>query len=95
MNRLTLSNRRQHDVADLIFRGRRYVVGSSRFADGGLAEIFIDTAKAASEAADDARDIAILLSLALQHSVPVKTIRHAVGDGLAAAAIDTLEDKTP
>lgn len=70
-------------------------MGSSHFKDGRPAEIFIDTAKAASEAADDARDIAILISLALQHGAPVDTIRHAVGLGLAAAALDALEGKTP
>jgi ribonucleoside-diphosphate reductase alpha chain len=40
-----LPNRRLHEVLGFERAGIRYVAGLARFADGRLAEIFINTAK--------------------------------------------------
>jgi len=97
--RRALPNRREHEVHDLEFRGRAYVVGFGRFEDGSLAEVFIDARKQSTDAADDARDGALVLSLALQHGTPAETIRHAVTRsvsgvpaGIIGAVLDLLAD---
>ena len=87
----------------MIFRGQNYHLSYSRFDDGGLAEIFITAAKTSTDAADDARDAALCLSIGLQYGVPVETIRKAVtrsSDGVPAgvigAVLDMLaEDESP
>lgn len=75
--RRRLPNKRRHEIRDLFFRGRRYVVGIGRFEDGGIAEVFIDAEKASNDLADAARDLAISLSLAMQYGVPAEAIRGA------------------
>jgi ribonucleoside-diphosphate reductase alpha chain len=50
----------------------------SCFADGSLAEIFLQNHKAGSQAGINAQDSAVVCSLALQHGVPLDTIRHAL-----------------
>jgi hypothetical protein len=75
--RRTLPNRRAHELIDMTFRGLSYVVGIGRFDDGSLAEVFVDAKKQSTDAADDARDAALVLSLALQHGCPPETIRRA------------------
>lgn len=92
MSRHHLPNRRPATLISIIFRGGRYSIAASRFEDGSLAELFIHPGKTGSDAADDARDIAILISLALQYGVPVETLRHAVGPGLAAEALGAVNE---
>jgi hypothetical protein len=58
--------------------GLSYVATVGRFSDGRLAEIFLTNHKAGSHADACARDAAIVCSLALQHGVPLETIRHAL-----------------
>lgn len=98
--RQTLPNARSHELRDLTFRGRRYVVGVGRFEDGSLAEVFIDPEKHSTDAADDARDSALALSLALQHGCPAETIRRAATRdaagspaGLIGAVLDMLAEE--
>lgn len=95
--RRELPYRRAHEVLDMDFRGRAYSVGVGRFEDGSLAEVFIDPYRHSTDAADDARDGALVLSLALQHGAGVDTIRHAVtrntaGEpaGIIGAALDLI-----
>lgn len=95
--RRRLANRRPHEIREIEFRGRRYVVGVGRFEGGGLAEIFIDASKQSSDAADDARDTAIAVSLAMQHGTPPEAIRGALIRGpngepssILAATLDLL-----
>lgn len=78
MSRRRLPNRRPHEAIAFVFRGRSYTAGVGRFPDGSLAELFIDAAKQSTDAADDARDAAVTLSLALQHGTPLDAIRAAV-----------------
>jgi hypothetical protein len=59
-----------------------------RFVDGRLAEIFLLNHKSGSQADANARDSAVVCSLALQHGVPVETIRRALlGDSREVASI--------
>ncbi|WP_018265527.1 hypothetical protein [Methylosinus sp. LW4] len=76
--RRVLPNKRRLELYDLAFRGRDYAISVGRYEDGGLAEIFIDAKKASTDASDDARAAALVLSLALQHGCPAETIRNAV-----------------
>lgn len=75
--RMRLPDRRASEAFDMEFRGRAYAIEVSRFDDGRLAEIFIDAKKASTDAADDARAAALVLSLALQHGCPPETVRRA------------------
>ena len=48
------------------------------YDNGHIGEVFIDGAKAGSEMAGIARDGAILLSMVLQHGVPMATVQRAI-----------------
>jgi ribonucleoside-diphosphate reductase alpha chain len=93
--RRRLPNRRAAELIDFEHGGMRYTAGVSRFPDGRVAEVFLHTAKAGSDAADIARDAAVTASLALQHGVYVATLRKALtrgSDGKAAGPIGALLD---
>jgi len=75
--RAQLPARRAAEVATFAHEGRRWTATASRFADGRLAELFIDAPKE-SPLADAAREAAILASIALQHGAPLDVIRHAL-----------------
>ena len=67
------------------------------YADGRPAEIFLDAEKQAVDAANDARDLALAVSIGLQHGVPLETLRHAAlrdaagaPQGLLGAVCDAL-----
>jgi hypothetical protein len=75
--------------------GFTYTAGLGYFEDGRLAEIFLNAKKIGTAIETAARDSAVVASLALQHSVPPETIRHALtrnGDGSASGALGTLLD---
>jgi len=76
--RQTLRNRRAHELREFWFRGKSYTVGVGRFDDNQIAEIFIDCSKVSSESANDARDAAVCLSIALQCGTSIDAIRAAV-----------------
>ena len=67
--------------------GHKYRASAGRFANGDLAELFLDVAKAGTPLQLNAECAAILVSLSLQHGVPPETIRHAV-NGPVAIALD-------
>ncbi|CCJ07071.1 Ribonucleotide-diphosphate reductase alpha subunit [Methylocystis sp. SC2] len=93
--RRRLPNRRAGETRAMMFRDREYRLTVGRFDDGGLAEIFIDAEKASTDSADDARDAALCLSLALQFGVPSETIRQAVtraSNGAPAGVIGAVLD---
>ena len=83
MNRQRLPNRRGNEVYTFVFEGRLYRATIGRFADGRLAEIFLDTDKPSSALQTHAENAAILTSLALQHGVPAETIRHSINGPIA------------
>jgi ribonucleoside-diphosphate reductase alpha chain len=99
--RRRLPNRREHELIEFEHAGIRYTAGVGRFADGGLAEIFLVTAKHGSALDVIARDAAVAASLLLQHGCPVGTLLRALtrnSDGSAsgplAHALDLLTEGT-
>lgn len=97
MNRRRLPNRRTGETIGFEFRGAAYSATFSSFPDGRLAELFIDAAKPSNDAADDARDAAVCLSLALQFGTPEAAIRAALTRdgagrpaGILGAALDAI-----
>ncbi len=87
MIRARLDNRRAGETVSFEFRGAAYSATFSRFPDGRLAELFIDAARQSNDAADDARDAAVCLSLALQFGTPEAAIRAALTrDGVGRPA---------
>jgi ribonucleoside-diphosphate reductase alpha chain len=58
-------------------QGRRYDVTLGYRNDGALGEVFLTGAKSGSDLDIMMRDAAIACSLALQHGVPVATLRRA------------------
>jgi hypothetical protein len=57
--------------------------------------VFINCGKTGGQSETLARDSAVLLSLALQHGVPLETIQHALtrnADGAASGPIGALVD---
>jgi len=78
VSRRRLPQRRGAETFELEVGGLRYVVSIGRFADGALAEIFISNGKAGSDSDANARDAAIITSIALQYGVSLEVIRHAL-----------------
>lgn len=97
MTRRGLDPRRQQTVVQVAeFRGG-YTISFGHYADGQVGEVFIDSLKRSSSEDTDGRDVAILISLAIQHGVPVDVMRQAVsrevsGDpaGIAGVALDLI-----
>ena len=76
--RQRLPNRRLCESFELEVAGLRYVASFSRFADGRVAEMFLQNHKPASQSDSNARDSAIAASLALQFGCPLETLRRAL-----------------
>jgi len=99
MARERLPNRRGHELFDFEHGGIRYTAGAGRFEDGGLAEIFLTTAKQGTAVDVNARDAGVAASLLLQHGCRADTLRRALtrnSDGSAsgplARALDLLAE---
>ena len=97
--RRRLPNRRASLTFDVTSQGLRFSCSASWFADGTLAEVFLQNHKAGSMAGINAQDSAVVCSLALQHGVPLHVIRHALmrdpqgrPSGPFAAALDRLAE---
>jgi hypothetical protein len=78
MTRRRLPDRRLSTTFDLECAGLKYTCSFSRFQDGRLAEVFLTNRKPSSQSDANARDAAIVCSLALQHAVPLETIRRSL-----------------
>jgi hypothetical protein len=78
-------NRRANEAYTFEHDGHRYRASAGRFANGDLAELFLDVSKAGSTLQQTAECAAILTSLALQHGVPPETIRRAVNGPISIA----------
>lgn len=83
--RQTLPNRRGNLSFNFEHEGHGYHCTASRYDDGRLAEIFLDTGKTGTSVQEVASTAAILASLALQHGVPEQMIIHAVAGPLKTA----------
>jgi hypothetical protein len=85
-----LPDRRASEGFDLEALGPRFHASVSRFADGRLAEIFLDASKAGSAVDMAARDAGITASIALQMGADPETIRHALCRDARGNAISPL-----
>ena len=87
-NRESLPNRRGNVSFNFLHDNRQYHATATRYADGRLAEIFLDVGRAGSSVQQHAEATAVLASLALQYGVAPRTIIHAVSGGPLAAAME-------
>jgi hypothetical protein len=76
--RRRLPNRRGSETFTFECAGFRYTATISRFDDGSIGEIFISNCKCGSTADTNARDSAIICSIAMQHGVPIEAMRSAL-----------------
>jgi hypothetical protein len=76
--RARLPDRRPAETFEFDVAGLRYTATVGRFPDGRIGEIFLNNHKSNSAADANARDSAIVCSLALQHGVELDTIRGAL-----------------
>ena len=76
--RVRLRNRRASVTFTFWCNSLLYTATVSYFANGDLAEIFLQNAKAGSHSDAAAKDSAVVCSIALQYGVPVDLIRKAL-----------------
>jgi hypothetical protein len=83
-------------VVDLNYDGFLFRVGMSRFADGSLAEVRIDSTRAGSKLDTYGKDVAALLSLLVRNGVDLSTIEQALDHnsdaGLAGRVVRLIGD---
>ena len=91
-----LPDRRGAELVDFEHGGRKWTATFGRFADGRIAELFIDGSKEAP-IVELAQESAIVASLALQSGCALETLRHALAGrgagplGAALALIDAYQ----
>lgn len=102
MTRRTLPNRREAETFGIMYANNQYTVSVGYFSRGevmptGPAEVFISGTKAGSDVEAVARDGAVILSISLQHGVPLDVIARAITRGqngepltIVGAVIDQL-----
>jgi hypothetical protein len=93
-----LPNRREAETIKLRHGNGRaaYHVTIGKYPDGRLGEIFISTNQVGTAIDAMARDLAVLLSLCLQHGCQIETIKHALtreADGSPATIAGAVADK--
>lgn len=76
--RRRLPNRRLAETFELECAGLQYTATVGRYQDGTVGELFLNNHKSNSASDANARDSAIVASLAIQHGVPIETIRRAL-----------------
>jgi len=76
--RRRLPNRRACETFELQVGGLKYTASVGRFLDGSIAELFLSNHKSNSAADTNARDAAIVFSIAIQHGADIETIRKAL-----------------
>jgi hypothetical protein len=76
-DRERLPDRRVSELVDFEHGGRKWTATFGRFADGRIAEVFLDAPKE-SPLVELAQDGALAASLALQSGCPLETLRHAL-----------------
>jgi hypothetical protein len=100
--RKRLPNRRLAESFEFECAGLRYTATVGRFADGSVAELFLNNHKSNSSADTAARDSAIVFSIAVQHGADPETIRRALcrdsqgrASGPLGVALDRIIGGTP
>jgi hypothetical protein len=97
--RTTLPQRRYAETFELRHGDQRmpFSVTVGYYVPGGaIGEVFIHGSKSGTAFEAVARDGAILLSLALQHGVPLETIKHAITrehDGSPSTIVGAVVDR--
>jgi hypothetical protein len=94
--REVLPQRRANETFGLRFWNQDWLVTVGFYADARPGEVFIAGRKASSDLEWTARDGAILLSLAIQHGVPLDTIKAALTrnpDGSPSTLIGAVADR--
>jgi ribonucleoside-diphosphate reductase alpha chain len=98
--RKPLPPRRPAETFDIEVAGLKYTATVGRFPDGRVGEIFLNNHKSNSAADANARDCAIVCSIALQFGADLETIRKALcrdsrgrPSGPLAAALDIIVDR--
>lgn len=96
MTRATLPQRRHNETSTILFKDKEFRVTLGFFADEVTpGEVFVAGPKE-SELDAFARDAAILLSLCIQHGVPIETITNALTrdqDGTPSTLIGLVADR--
>jgi hypothetical protein len=82
MTRTRLPNRRPHETIGFEFRRLAYTVGVGCFAEGSLAELFIDCSKGSSPLAADARE-AVVASQFWRVAESAQSVAIRLADGRA------------
>ena len=95
--RQRLPGRRLAETFELEVAGLRYTATFGRFPDGRIGELFLNNHKSNSTADVNARDAAIVCSIAIQFGADIETIRRALcrdtqgrASGPLGAALDQL-----
>lgn len=96
--RSVLPNRRSGENFELHHGGQNtsFVITTGRYPNGSIGEVFITGSKSGTAFEAVARDGAILLSLCLQHGVPLEIIRHAItreADGAPSTIVGAVVDR--
>lgn len=79
MTRQPLANRRYNESSEFLHQGIRYDMQIGIYEDGRVGEVFVQMEKAAGTLADvNARDVAILISMAIQYGIPLDRIDKAM-----------------
>jgi hypothetical protein len=75
--RQRLPNRRGAETFEIEAAGLKYTCTVGRFPDGRVGELFLSNHKSNSAADTNARDSAIVFSIAVQHGADPEVIRRA------------------
>ncbi|HEX9073250.1 MAG TPA: hypothetical protein VF852_15000 [Pseudolabrys sp.] len=79
MTRQVMPNRRENLTFNFVYGPHHYTATVSYFpGTDQLAEIFLGNGRAGSDVDAASKDSAVVASIALQHPVPVETIRRAL-----------------
>jgi hypothetical protein len=96
-DRQRLPNRRRSETFPVEAGGLHYLCTVSFYPDGRIGELFLNNTKSNSASDCNARDSAVVASIAIQHGVPIDVIRRALmrdtrgqATGPLGAALDRL-----
>ena len=96
MTRNVLPQRRHAETFSVRFWDQDWIVTIGFYGDHtSPGEVFVSSRKSGSEVESTARDGAILLSLAIQHGVPIETITSALtrnADGAPSTLIGVVAE---
>ncbi len=94
MTRELLPERRRSENFEVKWSGMKLSVTLGFYADGRPGEVFIDTDRKRGSTVDiAARDLGLIISMALQHGCSIETIALGVTeDSLAGAVVRTIRE---